>query len=177
MLEQPWPPAGPGPQQPRDAHRQHWANDACRRPPLRGVGTPSSGPDGWGERPGREPAVRRRADHAQRHDGDERDRGERTGRDGVRGPGGPARDGQNPDRAQPSPARWVPAEAWIPDPKPAPERRWSPEQDWLAAFADRREAAVPPLARPHGATRRRVAVGAAVLALGAALAVALVALL
>jgi len=174
VLEQPWPPPGPGPQQPRDAHRQHWVNDARRRPPVRGLGAPSSGSDGWGERPGREPAVRRRADHAHRHDGDERDGVERTGRDGVRRPGGPARDCQDPDRAHPSPARWVPAEEWIPDPKPAPEQRWTPEQDWLAAFTDPRGTAVQPLARPRGTRRRWVTVGAALLAVGAALAVALV---
>ncbi|MCC2313404.1 hypothetical protein [Cellulomonas xiejunii] len=177
MLEQPWPSPGPGPQQPRDAHRQHWANDARHRPPTGGAAA-SSGPDAWGERPAREPAVRRRADHVHRDDGVARDGVERSGHeDGVGRPDAPARDGREPARRRPSSARWVPAEEWIPDPTPAPEQRWSPEQDWLAAFADRGETAEPPSARSRARRGRWVVAGAAVLVLGVALGVGLLAFL
>lgn len=175
MLEQPWPPAAPGPQQPRDAHRQHWANDAHRRPPVAGGGTPSSA-GAWGGGAAREPAVRR-ADRARWTDGDGAGRvGAERGVPGPDGPDGVGRVHDGDGWRRPSGARWVPAEAWIPDPTPAPEQRWTPEQDWLAAFADRREAPVAAPVVPRRRVGRRVAAGAVALGLVVAVLTALAAL-
>ncbi|MBO3089572.1 hypothetical protein [Cellulomonas dongxiuzhuiae] len=170
MLEQPWPPPGAGPRQPRDAHGLQWANDV-RRALVRPA--PSSGSDPWADVTGRQPAARRRgAEEQGRHEGPER-----AGRDH-----GDPEDHASAPRdaggrgARPLPARWVPQEAWIPDPAPAPEQRWTPEQDWLNAFAARREAASQEPAVSPAARRWWVLAGVAVPSLGSvvALVVALV---
>ncbi|GIG41576.1 hypothetical protein [Cellulomonas phragmiteti] len=164
MLEQPWPPPAPGPQQPRDAHGAQWANDAARRArgPARAA---SSDPDAeaWGDLPGRERVARRRVTDERR---------ERGGR----GHDDQDADGREHDhRPRPLPARWVPQEEWIPDPWPAPEQRWTPEQDWLSVFAAREEAvAAAPVDAPRGARRWWLLAGALLTGLGAVVALVVV---
>lgn len=165
MLDQPWPPPGPGPQQPRDAHRQHWANDV--RPAVSPPGDPWVGS-------GREPAARRRADDALRHDDTD------TAPRGLP-PFDPrdldARDLEPRERpaSRRLPARWVPEEEWIPQPTVSPEQLWTQEQDWLAAFAARQVVA-PPVRTRRWALRYLVAAGCAVV-LAATVVVVLVAAL
>ncbi|WP_432457388.1 hypothetical protein [Cellulomonas iranensis] len=125
MLDHPWPPPSPGPQQPRDAHGAAWRNGT--RP--RHAAAPSRpGASGWPDLAG-EPAARRRHDDARSANRDDReDRGGpwRAGRP----------EGEAPRGRLPAPGTsWEPAAAWIPQPTPAPEQRWTPEQDWLTAFA------------------------------------------
>lgn|GEM_PF-1503859 len=139
MFDPPWPPPGPGPRQPRDAHGRHWSNDVRRA--CGGRGRPVSDLEltAWWDLPGGEPATRRRSPDEGRH-------GELEPRP-VDGPGpGVTR--------RPIPARWVPEEEWIPDPSPAPEQRWTPERDWLSVFADRADRAdrADAPASPTGAT-------------------------
>lgn len=147
MLEQPWPPPAPGPQQPRDAHGEQWANDVRRltRRPVRAAGRAT---DFWSDLPGREPVARRRAgDDVRGHEPAAPPAGERHGRPLV--------------------ARWQPQEEWIPDPTPSPEQRWSPEQDWLSAFADVAPATPPVTAGAPRSTRRWWLLAAAVPVVGA----------
>lgn len=167
MLDLPWPPAEPGPQQPRDAHAHHWSNDVARLGdgPARG-GSSAVRRATRDERHDRAPVVRGRA-------GDmfgRRDASDAEGRD---------RDATAHDTARPEaerharphlPARWVPQEEWIPDPSPSPEQRWTPEQDWLAAFADAAPAvdADPAPAARRASTLRWLVAGGGVLLVGLA---------
>lgn len=125
MLDHPWPPPLPGPQQPRDAHGAAWRNGTQ---PRHAAAPRRPGASGWPDLAG-EPAARRRHDDARSADRDDReDRGGpwRAGRP----------EGEAPRGRLPAPGTsWEPAAAWIPQPTPAPEQRWTLEQDWLTAFA------------------------------------------
>lgn len=146
MLDQPWPPPGPGPRQPRDAHARAWSDDLRRATPPRRPDAP--GAPGI---PGGAPAARRRVADERHHGGHD------AWTPDARTP--------EPDAAAPAPApatdrtafpgaRWLPQEEWIPDPTPAPEQRWTPEQDWVAAFAEPPGGAIEPVADVRGAGRR-----------------------
>lgn len=173
MLDLPWPPVEPGPQQPRDAHAPHWSNDVRRLAGgTRGTGPSPAACGAWDELHDRAPVVRGRA-------GDmfgRRDASDTLGRDRDAA----AHDTPRPEAARPAPqrlpARWVPQEEWIPDPTPSPEQRWTPEQDWLAVFAaaaPTADAAPTPAAR-RASTLRWLVAGGSVLLIGlAAIVVAL----